>query len=394
MGSMADVTTPEKTTEANEGLDQAVPALEGSVPGMAVSHASMPDPKSPTEGKGDQPDEADVEILEPPGKKIRFSLEESFEKLMDRTQEGFDLTRGALEKVQQHLDLSKKVSQDLSQLAQEVRCEKIGAKYQLAQLQQVLSSFQNLEWQVGGTKSEANTSLKSISNKILGAQTACKEGLKALHGEMRDGNERVVQAITDGFNKLSAAMVANAPPVKETSAPAYAPVPPPTMPPGTPPAGSSVTSTYGLPGYASSYGLPTPNVPRPNVPTPNAPIVNTPQTPARVPPTSMGSMASIPTAPAVATAARNEPQPPMVLLVADESGAQRRVAVWPTRHLSSNNLSQSYLQEFGLGCVHHAGGYHRRLPDVFLPKWTWCATARGIWTVTFRDRSCQVREAI
>ena len=76
---------------------------------------------------------------------------------------------------------------------------------------------------------------------------------------MREGNERVVQAITDGFNKLSAAMVANAPPVKEASAPAYPPVPPPTMPPGTPPAGSSVTSTYGLPGYASSYGMPTPN---------------------------------------------------------------------------------------------------------------------------------------
>ena len=368
MGSMADVTTPEKTMEANEGLDQAVPVVEGSVPGMAVEHASMPDPKSPTEGKGDQPDEADVEILEPPGKKIRFSLEESFEKLMDRTQEGFDLTRGALEKVQDHLDLSKKVSQDLSQLAREVHCEKIGAKYQLAQLQQVLSSFQNLEWQVGGAKSEANTSLKSISNKILGAQTACKEGLKALHGEMREGNERVVQAITDGFNKLSAAMVANAPPVKEASAPAYPPVPPPTMPPGTPPAGSSVTSTYGLPGYASSYGLPTPNLLTPTVPTPNAPMINTPQTPARVPPTSMGSMANIPTAPAVATAARNEPQPPMVLLVADESGAQRRVAVSPTRHLSSNNLTQSYLQEFGLGCVHHAGGYHRRLPDVFLPK--------------------------
>ena len=141
---------------------------------------------SPQRRKGDQPDEADVEILEPPGKKIRFSLEERFEKLMDRTQEGFDLTRGVLEKVQLHLDLSKKVSQDLSQLAREVHREKIGAKYQLAQLQQVLSSFQNLEWQVGGTKSEANTSLKSISNKILGAQTACKEGLKALHGEMRE----------------------------------------------------------------------------------------------------------------------------------------------------------------------------------------------------------------
>ena len=35
MGSMADVTTPEKTMEANEGLDQvtAVPVVEGSVPG-------------------------------------------------------------------------------------------------------------------------------------------------------------------------------------------------------------------------------------------------------------------------------------------------------------------------------------------------------------------------
>ena len=383
MGSMADSTTPEKTAEATEGLDQAVPVLEGSMPGTEGLPASMPDPHSP-EGKGDQPDEADLEVLEPPGKKIRFSLEESFTKLMDRTQEGFDLTRGALEKVQLHLDLSKKVSQDLSQLARAVHCEKIGAKYQLAQLQQVLSSFQNLEWQVGGPKSEANTSLKSISNKILGAQTACKEGLKTLHGEMRDGNERIVQAITDGFNKLSAAMVANAPPVKEASAPAYPPVPPPTMPPGTAPAGSGGVTTYGLPGYASSFGMPTSNVP----------MVHTPQTPARVPPTSTGSMGSVPTAPAVATAARNEPQPPMVLLVADESGAPRRVAVSPTRHLSSNNLSQSYLQEFGLGCVHHAGGYHRRLPDVFLPKWTWGATARGIWTVTFWDRSCLVREAI
>ena len=159
-----------------------------------------------------------------------------------------------------------------------------------------------------GPKSEANTSLKSISNKILGAQTATKEGLKALHGEMREGNERVVQAISDGFSKLTAAMVANAPPVREVSAPAYPPVPPPTMPPGTPPAGSSVTSTYGLPGYASSYGMPNPNLLTPNVPTPNVPMVNTPQTPAGVGPTSMGNTS---TGPVVAAAARNEPQPPM-----------------------------------------------------------------------------------
>ena len=109
----------------------------------------------------------------------------------------------------------------------------------------------------------------------------------------------------------------------------------------------------------------TPNVPTPNVPTSNAPMVNTPQTPAGVGPTSMGNTS---TGPVVAAAARNEPQPPMVLLVADEAGARRRVAVSPTRHLSSNNLAQSYLQEFGLGCVYHSGGYHRRLPDGFLPK--------------------------
>ena len=42
--AMADVTTPEKTMETNEGLDQAVPVVEGSLPGMAGEHASMPGP--------------------------------------------------------------------------------------------------------------------------------------------------------------------------------------------------------------------------------------------------------------------------------------------------------------------------------------------------------------
>ena len=379
MGSMADVTTPEKTMEANEGLGQAVPVVEGSVPGMAGEHASMPDPKSPTEEKGDKPDEADVEILELPGKdrkrekspeiergdvkRLCATLETQLPSVLEKLHEGYQLTAESLQAVKERTALDKQMQKDLSELARSHGSEHISQKYFLSIMQENLKRAENLEWQVGGTKSEANTSLKSISNKILGAQTACKERLKALHGEMREGNEKIVQAITDGFNKLSAAMVAKAPPVKEASAPAYPPVPPPTMPPGTPPAGSAVTSTYGLPGYASSYGLPTPNLL-----TPNAPMTNTPQTPAGVAPTSMGPMGNIPTAPAVATAARNEPQPPMVLLVADEAGARRRVAVSPTRHLSSNNLTQSYLQEFGLGCVHHAGGYHRRLPDVFLPK--------------------------
>ena len=386
MGSMADVNTPEKTLEANEGVSQVtgVPVVAGTLPEVAGEHAAMPDPKSPPAGKGDKPDEADVEILELPGsdrkrekspeiergdvKRLCATLETQLPSVLEKLHEGYKLTAESLEAVKERTALDKQMQKDLSELARSHGSEHISQKYFLSIMQENLKRAENLEWQVGGPKSEANTSLKSISNKILGAQTATKEGLKALHGEMREGNERVVQAITDGFSKLTAAMVTNAPPVKEASAPAYPPVPPPTMPPGTPPAGSSVTSTYGLPGYASSYGMPNPNLLTPNVLTSNAPMVNTPQTPAGVGPTSMGSMGNTSTGPVVAAAARNEPQPPMVLLVADEAGARRRVAFSPTRHLSSNNLTQSYLQEFGLGCVYHAGGYHRRLPDVFLPK--------------------------
>ena len=63
-----------------------------------------------------------------------------------------------------------------------------------------------------------------------------------------------------------------------------------------------------------------------------------------------------------------QPPRPLVLMVADESGAPRRAAVSPTRHLPGSKLSGTYLNEFGLGCIHHAGGFHRRLPDGFLPK--------------------------
>ena len=79
-------------------------------------------------------------------------------------------------------------------------------------------------------------------------------------------------------------------------------------------------------------------------------------------------MGNTSTGPVVAAAARNEPQPPMVLLVADEAGARRRVAVSPTRYLSSNNLTQSYLQEFGLGCVYHSGAITGVCQTSFCPS--------------------------
>jgi len=108
------------------------------------------------------------------------------------------------------------------------------------------------------------------------------------------------------------------------------------------------------PGYASSYAATPPS---------------TPQTPALVPTAPLGSSATMPPAPTVGAAAMSEQPPrPLVLMVADESGAPRRAAVSPTRHLPGSKLSGTYLNEFGLGCIHHAGGFYRRLPDVFLPK--------------------------
>ena len=157
-------------------------AVEGMVSLPALVPASVPtvNPKSPVKVREDQVDtEVDLTVQEPPEKRARKSLEDELGKLMERTREGYDLTAAALEKVQQHLDISRQLGKDLTQLAQEVHCDKIGAKYQLAQLQQVLSSFQNLEWQVGGSKQESNTSIKAIANKLLAAATTSKEALKS-----------------------------------------------------------------------------------------------------------------------------------------------------------------------------------------------------------------------
>ena len=205
MGSMADaVNAPEKKTEVSETLSHGATSVEETVPGQVALPASeLPaNPKSPTELKDDQvEDEGDLGVQKPPEKKARKSLEEEMGELMKCTREGFDLTAAALDKVQQHLDISRKSSKDLAQLAQDVHCEKVGAKYQLAQLQQVLSSFQNLEWQVGGTKAESNTSIKAIANKLLSNATTSKEALKSIHAELREGNEKLIKAINDASTR-------------------------------------------------------------------------------------------------------------------------------------------------------------------------------------------------
>ena len=281
MGSMAEAaTTPEKETETV--------AVEGMVALPASAPASVPtvNPTSPVEVKNDQVDkEADLPVQEPPEKRSRTSLEDELRKLMERTREGYDLTASALEKVQQHLDISRQFGQDLTQLAQDVHCNKVGAKYQLAQLQQVLSSFQNLEWQVGGSKQESNTSIKSLVNKLLAASTTSKEALKSIHGELREGNDKMIQAINDGFEKMTTALQGISLPGKETAgfppgfppAPTVAPpsvAPPSVAPPPVTPVAPTATSIYGMPGYASSYAAGPPNTPQTPPVVPKAPMAS------------------------------------------------------------------------------------------------------------------------
>ena len=109
--------TPEKETEtvAVEGMVSLPASVPASVPAV--------NPKSPVEVREDQVDtEVDLTVQEPPEKRARKSLEDELGKLMERTREGYDLTAAALEKVQQHLDISRQLGKDLTQLAQEVHC--------------------------------------------------------------------------------------------------------------------------------------------------------------------------------------------------------------------------------------------------------------------------------
>ena len=136
MGSMADVVNaPENKPEAGETSIHGGASLEETAPGQV----SLPDqmspanPKSPTEPQDDKAEDAgDLGVNEPPEKKARKYMEEEMGHLMKRVREGFDLTSSALDKVQQHLDISRQNSKDLAQLAQDVHYDRVGAKYTLA----------------------------------------------------------------------------------------------------------------------------------------------------------------------------------------------------------------------------------------------------------------------
>ena len=314
---------------------------------------TVPEGAAPEGPPGSPKREEAVEIEEPPNKRARTSelspeLESKFLHLMEQTRKGFEVTGNALSSVQEHVDLLKRHSKELSDLASELHVSRVSEKYYLSQLQSLYAAFGQIEWQLAGPKSESNTSMKSVLNKLLGAHTATKEGMKAVHQEIKEGHEKVVEAIQKGFGTLCSAMLKQPITVRDGpggSSSAFPPTPaPPAMPavPAAPPA-----PLHGMPGYAS------------------APVMTAPLTPS-TPPVVMPSGSTGTTAPSGAES--SEARVPLVLIAADEAGNRKKIAVSPTRHQNTQHLNTNYLHEFGLGCIAHQGFYHRRLPDIFLPK--------------------------
>ena len=341
---------------------------EGPAPTPTPASASFPESSEPEKKedtavespKAVEPDEAS----EPPSKKARTEgmseeLESRFAKLMETATTGFECTREALNSVKEHMELLRTCQKDLSSLAAEVHTSRISEKYYLTQLQQLYSAFGNMEWQLTGPKAESHTSLKSVVGKTLGATTSVKEGLKTLFEELKSGQNRTVEAIEKGFGTLCEALVKNPIPTRDgppgasssefpPMAPGTGAIPPMPTVPAMPAMPAMPSTSYGMPGYANSA----------NMAPPVAPMA--PMTP-RMSTGAMGSMGQTVVEGAEAKA-------PLVLIAQDQQGNRKRIAVSPTRHQSTQHLNPGYASEFSLGFAVHNGYYHRRLPEVFLPK--------------------------
>ena len=343
---------------------------EGPTPTPAsasVPEGSEPEKKEDTAVESPKAVEPD-ETSEPPSKKARIEgmseeLESRYAKLMETATTGFECTREALNSVKEHMELLRVCQKDLSSLAAEVHVSRVSEKYYLTQLQQLHSAFSNMEWQLTGPKAESHTSLKSMVGKTLGATTSVKEGLKTVFEELKSGQNRTIEAIEKGFGTLCEALVKNPIPTRDGTPGASSSEFPP-MAPGTgfiPPMSTvpaMPNNAYGMPGYSSSGNI---------VPPPVAHMA--PMTPRM----ATGAMGSVGQTGAMGSMGHTvvegaEARTPLVLIAQDQQGNRRRIAVSPTRHQSTQNLNQGYASEFNLGFAIHNGYYHRRLPEVFLPK--------------------------
>ena len=156
MGSMADVNTPEKTLEANEGVNQVagVPVVAGTLPEVAGEHAAMPTPSHHRQEKvislmrltwkfwnfqgaiarGRSHLRSSVVTV----KRLCATLETQLPSVLEKLHEGYKLTAESLEAVKERTTLDKQMQKDLSELARSHGSEHISQKYFLSIMQESL----------------------------------------------------------------------------------------------------------------------------------------------------------------------------------------------------------------------------------------------------------------
>ena len=344
--------------------------VEGTPSGHLVPDEPMSpaNAKSPTEPHEEKAEEAvDLEINEPPEKKTKVSMKEEMRLLMEKVREGFCLTSAALDKVQQHLDINRQNSSDLAQRAQDVHHDKVSAKYSLAQLQAMLTCFQNIEWQTSGNKADANTSLKAVANKSLAQTTMINQHLKTIHTEIKDGNEKLLKAVADGFSLLASAFAAAEISAKEPEG---------IVPPNPVPAGVTPLTP------ASAGGMPA--VPEmPPTPMGSVPSYGQPGYATTNPGVGSSSASGFPPGmPTGVMAAGPQPRQALRILVKDEGGRTVPIPVAPTANPPGARLDPNYMSEFGMGFVQFRGNFHRKLPMHFLrlrPRERICVDSKFCW---------------
>jgi hypothetical protein len=101
---------------------------------------------------------------------------------------------------------------------------------------------------------------------------------------------------------------------------------------------------------------------------PNAPpMPAAPAMPSATMPSATMPGVTMPGAPMAGAPTVDQPPRALKIVVKDESGRPRNVAVSPTRNAPGSRLPAAYMEEFGLGFIPHQGYFHRRLPDHFMP---------------------------
>ena len=323
MSNTESVPQPEEMTPEESG----VPG--GDAEARVDEEVKVPSPASvPGETKDvgtDRKRENSPEIERGDFKRLCATLGTQLPSVLEKLHEGYRLTAEALQAVNENTALEKQIQKDLSELARSHGSEHVNQKYFLSIMQENLKRAENVEWQIAGPRADQHVSLKTVLSKCLDklgnihvGQQAMVAGIKEGNAAIKEGNAALTEAIKAGFAELAQSLSGVKDPPGGSSVPAMPPVGP----------------SYGMPGYASTgYTMP----------------ATTPMTPS-IPPAPTVPAPAMPSAPAM-TGAPIAEQPPMALrlVVKDEAGNPRRVAVSPTRHAPGSKLPSSYLEEFGLG---------------------------------------------